>query len=167
MSSRPFRIFFSMIAGGLVTFTSVDARPAGQPELSCNLYNRLEHDCNCKGTDNYLIGYGRRYCDRFLNSTGWSDAGARWRDQTLICLQTSIARALLHRPKRACDCKKTRDIAWQSHVRCYTQPSASVCHLPFADLARIYRIIDARDLFDPGGFSQVLAVANACLQQRQ
>jgi hypothetical protein len=166
MNIRLFRIFSGAMVAGLVACGSVNAWAAGQSNLSCDLYGRLEQQCNCKGTDNYLISYGRRYCDRFLNSTGWTAAGAKWRDQTLTCLQTSLIQALPRDVSRACDCGKIRDIAWQTHVRCYTQPSASVCQLPFSDLAKIYEIVDASDLFDPRGFSQALAIANACVRER-
>jgi len=144
-----------------------NAQPTRQSEMNCALYDRLDRQCGCKGTDEYFVSYGRRYCQRFLRSSGWTSAGTRWRDQTLVCLQQSLSRAMHQDAAHVCSCQNTRDIAWQSHVRCYTQASASVCRLPLSDLLKIYSIIDAADLLNPFGFSQVLAIANTCLTQRR
>jgi len=70
-------------------------------------------------------------------------------------------------PSAACDCQNARNIAWQTHVRCYTEASASVCRLPLSDLLKIYSIIDAPDLLSPYGFSQVLAIAKTCLREQR
>jgi len=144
-----------------------NAQLRGQSQLSCAFYNRLEQQCNCNGTDGYFIAYGLRYCERFLKSTGWTPAGTKWRDQTLICLQQSLSPALPQGPSAACDCQNARNIAWQTHVRCYTEASASVCRLPLSDLLKIYSIIDAPDLLSPYGFSQVLAIAKTCLREQR
>jgi hypothetical protein len=161
------RVLLVAACTGIATLAScgiLAARPFNKPSLSCGFYDRLDAYCGCRGADGYLIGYGRRYCDRFLNSSGWTPAGTKWRDETLICLQKSLARTVLQGPPGACDCAKTRDIAWQTHISCYTQPSASVCDLPLSDLTRIYRIIDAADLLSPDGFSQALAIASICMR---
>jgi hypothetical protein len=136
-----------------------------RPALSCGLYERLNRSCGCNGTDGYLTGFGLRYCNRFLNATGWTPAGARWRDQTLTCLQQALIRKLPRLPNGACDCEKLREAAWQTHVECYTQPSASFCELPLSDIRKIYDIIDLGDLLSHHGASQFFAIAGACMQR--
>jgi hypothetical protein len=148
----------------LVSCNILAARSLNKSDLNCDFYDRMEAYCGCHGTDGYLISYGRRYCDRFLGSSGWTPAGARWRDETLICLQKSLARDFVHGSSGTCDCAKIRNIAWQTHIGCYTQPSASVCDLPLSDLTKIYGIIDAVDLLGPSGLSQAFAIASACMR---
>jgi hypothetical protein len=146
--------------------------PAGQAEArftrasspDCSLYAQLDRRCGCAGADEYLIDYGRKYCERFLRSTGWSAAGLRWRDRTLSCLKQELARELAGSP-RACDCGKIRAFAFDSHVRCYTAKPASVCALPLSDIRKIYQIIDAPDLVGPVGVKQMLGVALSCVWQ--
>ena len=155
----------------LISFVSpiacADARAQSDRQLSCELYDKLAERCTCKGSDDYLLGYGRKYCERFLHSTDWSAAGTKWRDSTLVCLQRSLLRALAHTRQRACDCEKIRNIAWQTHARCYTQPLTSVCRLPLSDLRKIYGIVDASDLLAPSGISQIFAIAGVCIRQRR
>jgi hypothetical protein len=57
-----------------------------------------------------------------------------------------------------------KQFAFQTHVECYTQPSASICDLALADYKKIYDIIDvADDLFrDPYGRKQMLDVLTIC-----
>ena len=64
-----------------------------------------------------------------------------------------------------CDCKRLKDFAFQTHVRCYTQQAASVCRLPISDLVTIYRIIDSVDLLDPYGLRQILGIIRICIAQ--
>ena len=163
-----YRKYFRAVLVGCLVHTfgaAVDYSPAAAA-LSCNFYDRAEKDCGCNRTDRYLITYGKRYCERFLNATGWTPAGAKWRDETLVCLQKSLSSALHRGQSGICDCKNIRDIAWRTHVRCYTEPSASVCRLPLSDVLKIYSIVDTVDLLSPYGLSQTAAIANACWQQR-
>jgi hypothetical protein len=132
---------------------------------NCDFYNRLNRYCGCKETD-YFLGYGRRYCDRFQNATGWTPAGAKWRDRTLVCLQESLTQQIKRDLNGVCNCEKAKAIAWQTHVRCYTQSSASVCQLPIADVAKIYSIIDVADLLNPSGVAQFFAITGTCIRER-
>src|SRR5262249_24193415 len=61
---------------------NADAAPKlrAPARLSCEVYNRLDRHFHCPGIENYLLRYGRKYCDRSLAETAWSPAGARWRD---------------------------------------------------------------------------------------
>lgn len=131
---------------------------------SCQVYtNCFEQNCPCSGADNYFTNYGLRYCQRFLAASGWSAAGERWRDRTLVCLQEAIVPRLPVGAPQTCNCSAMKTFAYESHVRCYTQPGASVCDLPLEDVRRIWSVIDTGDLFDAYGLRQMLQVAGICL----
>ena len=74
--------------------------------LSCAVYTTcFDKYCPCEATgDGYFIRYGKKYCDRFLASTGWSKKGNKWRNQTLLCLQESIVPKLSITEPPKCDC---------------------------------------------------------------
>ncbi len=129
---------------------------------ACDLYRQLERRCHCPAADNYFGNYGRKYCERFMQA-GWSPAGLRWRDRTLACLKGELTRFLAH--ARGCGCADVKAFAFASHARCYTAQPASACRLPLSDIARIYSLVDAADLFDPLGMRQTLAITFACVWQ--
>ena len=95
---------------------------------------------------------------------GWSPAGLRWRDRTLACLKGELS-GFLARSRGGCGCADVKAFAFASHARCYTAQPASACRLPLADIARIYSLVDASDLFDPLGMRQTLAITFACVWQ--
>ena len=129
---------------------------------ACELYRQLERRCDCPA-NNYFGSYGRKYCERFMLSAGWSPAGLRWRDRTAACLTAELTRFL---PRaRGCGCADVKAFAFESHARCYTAQPASACKLPLSDIARIYSLVDAADLFDPLGMRQTLAITFACVRQ--
>ena len=130
---------------------------------ACDIYRALERRCGCAAGDNYFGNYGRKYCERFMQSAGWSPAGLRWRDRAAACLRTELTGFLAH--ARGCGCADVKAFAFASHARCYTAQPASACRLPLSDIARIYRFVDAADLFDPAGLRQSLAIAFACVRQ--
>src|ERR1700722_13591804 len=76
-------------------------------KLSCNVYaSCFERYCPCEGTkDGYFLRYGKKYCDRFIGSDGWSEKGNKWRDATLLCLQEKIVPKLNISETPSCDCK--------------------------------------------------------------
>jgi hypothetical protein len=153
------------LAVGIVIWTVSTINASAQPKLSCDIYRRLNSGCNCSGQDNYLLSYGLKYCNRFLAAHRWTSAGFKWRDKTLLCLQNAMVQHMATTLPHTCDCKKLREFASETHVRCYTQKEASVCHLPLADLAEIYRIIDAVDLFDISGIKQLSGIIRHCIAQ--
>jgi hypothetical protein len=59
-----------------------------------------------------------------------------------------------------------KNFAFQTHVKCYTQESASVCRLPISDLGKIFSIIDLEDLVSFDGLSQIIGILNICIKQR-
>jgi hypothetical protein len=159
------RTFYFVIALCVLTQSNrVQAQCIIEGTLSCNVYNTcFDIYCPCTGSDDYFISYGRKYCDRFLNETGWSAAGKQWRDKTLLCLQKSIAAKLSLQSPRTCNCREMKEFAFQTHINCYTQNAASVCKLPIADWRKIVGIIDTADFIDSYGARQVVATLEICI----
>ena len=148
----------------LMQSNHVQAQCIIQGALSCNVYNScFNRYCPCTDADNYFISYGRKYCDRFLNETGWSAAGRKWRDKTLLCLQESIAAKLSLQSPRTCNCREMKEFAFQTHINCYTQNAASVCKLPISDWEKIVSIVDTADVIDSYGAKQVLVTLEICI----
>jgi hypothetical protein len=143
---------------------SVVALAGEQPPatLDCSVYSRLDDVCKCPAETNYLRSFGLKYCERFRRSTGWTPAGATWRDLTLICLQKELARFAPDYVK-TCDCRRLRDQAFASHSYCYTQHRASFCTLPQLDVDKIYGIVDSADLRSTTGLQQGLAIFWNCV----
>jgi hypothetical protein len=166
VSGAPLRRILIVLLAAMAPAFNGQARPLHASALDCGLYTQLERRCGCGARDGYLLGYGRKYCERFLHSTGWSAAGLRWRDRTLSCLKDALARKLARSP-RTCYCGTIRTFAFDSHVRCYTLQSASVCALPLSDIGKIYQVIDAGDLVDPAGVKQALGVTLSCVWQNR
>jgi hypothetical protein len=154
-------LIFSFLSAAVAS-----AQCMNDAHLSCAVYNTcFDKYCPCENSpDGYFIRYGKKYCDRFLASTGWSQKGNKWRDQTLRCLQERIVPKLSIVEHPTCDCKAMKNFAFQTHVECYTQPAASVCELDLADYKKIYDIIDiGDDLFgDPYGRKQMRDVLMIC-----
>jgi hypothetical protein len=157
---------YVLIALAPTIATEASAQCQTDAHLSCAVYNTcFDKYCPCENTnDGYFIRYGKKYCDRFLGSTGWSAKGNSWRDKTLFCLQQRIAPKLSIVANPTCDCKTMKQFAFQTHVECYTQPGASVCQLELSDYKKIYDIIDVTDdLFrDPYGRKQMRDVLSIC-----
>ena len=136
-------------------------------KLGCNVYNIcFERYCPCSADKNYFTNYGKKYCEKFLGRSDWSAQGATWRDKTLLCLQESIVPKLNFDHPEKCDCAKMKDFAFQTHVSCYSQDSASICRLPASDWAKIIETIDTADLLDSYGARQMLSIVNVCIEQR-
>jgi len=157
-----------ILAIWVLTGTRAMAQCQNSTTPSCGVYATcFEATCKCEASQYpYFISYGKKYCERFLASTDWSQAGAAWRDKTLVCLQEKIAPILPQNPA-LCNCQSLKAAAFQIHVTCYTQPGASVCDLSVGDWSTIYQIIDNHDLFgDPDGRAQMLAVAQICVTRR-
>ena len=140
----------------------------GDTDPSCTAYrDRFPQRCRCDGDrDEYFGTYGLKYCNRFMANTAFSDAAARWRDRTLVCLQDRIAAKLDALPGPGCDCAAMRTFAFESHVDCYTQAQHSICRLQPGDVAEIVGTIDMADLLRTReGLAQALAVASKCASQ--
>ena len=155
------RVSAAIVAVGL--FAAMLSVPAHAAPRACEFYRALERRCHCPAVNNYFGDYGRKYCERFMQSAGWSPAGLRWRDRAAACLRAELNGFLAR--ARGCSCAEVKAFAFDSHARCYTQLPASACRLPLSDIAHIYSLVDAADLFDPLGMRQSLAITLTCACQ--
>ena len=160
------RLWLKVFAAQLLLLmaASVGAQCQNSAQPSCNVYDScFAKYCPCQGDpDEYFVTYGKRYCASFLANTAFGPAGKKWRDATLTCLQEKIVPHLDISASPKCDCQKMRTIAFDSHVACYTQPQASICDLPMADIKEIMKTIDKKDLFTAEGWKQMRSVAAVC-----
>lgn len=134
---------------------------------TCGVYTSCFADrCACDGSPfEYFKSYGAKYCTAFLELPGLSAKGAAWRNATLKCLQEKIVPLL---PKdgqsESCNCQQMQLSAFDSHVACYTQPSASICELDVSDWQKILAATDpVKTLQDQKSRKQLLVVARMCL----
>lgn len=154
----------------ILTGSAAQAQCLSAAQPSCNVYPAcFEKYCSCEATaDGYFLRYGKRYCDRFLASEGWSEKGKKWRDATLLCLQERIVPKLDISENPKCDCKTMKAFAFAAHVDCYTQSSASVCSLEITDYAKLLQILDVSNdlLKDPFGRRQMREAFARCVTQK-
>ncbi|WP_394822603.1 hypothetical protein [Pendulispora albinea] len=125
----------------------------------CAFYACLEaaHPC---GSDGYALGYGAKYCARFMGQTKLSERGNAWRNATMACLQSALVP--IADLAGAVSCRTVTDSAFASHARCYTQPGHSICALPMDDIWTILRTLDA-DALSLRAANQIRSVLSTCL----
>ena len=119
--NRPlFKAVLGVSVAGIVLLSATLGRAtSGLPsscfapkDLNCGFYSAcLESKFQC-GADGYPVGYGEKYCERFMSlntahsvsSSELSPDGIRWRNSTLICLQRALVNTLPYNPSvNSCD----------------------------------------------------------------
>lgn len=158
---------FLIVAGMLAIFLGAEnasGQCSNSIQPSCDVYPKcFQKYCPCDGDeDEYFKRYGEKYCRRFLDNSSLSNVGKQWRDSTLRCLQETIVPKLSISENPQCNCKSMKDMAFSSHVTCYTKPGASVCSLPLSDVNEIRKIVDTVDIFSSEGWQQMRKVAEIC-----
>lgn len=110
------------------------------------------------GDDGYLLGYGARYAERFYRETRprMSARGRAWIDDVLVCLQEELRDGI----DAATPCDDVRDLAFDSHPRCYVD--AGFCRLPVLDVLHVLWTIDVRDWLGSSAARQAVETAIAC-----
>jgi len=156
-------VLAAIVATSAAAETATAAPIRAAQSHACDVYRALDRRCGCAAADNYFGGYGAKYCERFMQSTGWSPAGLRWRARTLTCLKDELRRFLAR--EHGCNCASVKAFAFESHARCYTAQPSSVCRLPLSDIAHIYGLVDTADLAAPLGSRETLAITLACVWQ--
>ncbi|WP_394837201.1 hypothetical protein LVJ94_09865 [Pendulispora rubella] len=134
--------------------------PLSGAASACDFYaSSVEAERPC-GVDGYALGYGEKYCHRFMNQVGLSERGIAWRDATMRCLQGEFLEA----SRTNASCSSLTDAAFASHPVCYTQTEHSICALPMSDVWTILRTLDGSDTFSLRGAKQIRSVMATCLQ---
>lgn len=141
---------------------------------NCAFYAQcLDKAVGC-GESGYALGFGEKYCNGFRR-TEFSEKGTTWVNSVMICLQkalvptvqtaTSGYRNASLAPSSAAVCQATLDKAFASHPGCYTQPEASICFLGPADVAKIFGVIGAKEVFTARTTSQIATTVGTCVGQ--
>lgn len=167
MHASKIRTQLASIATGVMLFAWPGASRAqceNPIQAGCGVYEScFAKYCPCApGTDEYFKSYGVKYCKAFLQNASLSDAGKKWRDSTLRCLQESIVPHLDISAQPKCNCGQMKQVAFDSHVACYTKQGASICDLPKKDVVTIGKTVDMKDLFDKSGWRQMHEVSKVC-----
>ncbi len=107
----------------------------------CLFYPELEDRVQCSdlGKDEYLLSYGKKYCELFLQKRkDWLDPLKAWTIDTSQCLQESI----LENRSRIKTCYELKEYAFDLHPICYK--SAGFCtKLKAADqLDVVFAVLD-------------------------
>ncbi|MDP5220372.1 hypothetical protein Q5Y75_24600 [Ruegeria sp. 2205SS24-7] len=152
---------YASTCGGTVPKLCLNSTSLGD---QCSFYDQCVEKVNSCGNDGYAKGYGLKYCRRFASNTSLSEAGRKWRDATLICLQEELVGSVLFSEK---SCHETKKIAFDSHPRCYVQNGSgiSICDLTKEDYWEISKIIDFEDIFGEDGLTQFLKTLKLCSVQ--
>ena len=147
----------------VVAITPAQAQCVNTATPSCQVYEIcFAKYCPCQGDDDYFLKYGKKYCEAFLGSANFSDAGKKWRARTLTCLQEKIVPKLDISDNPSCNCGEMKSFAFDAHVSCYTQQGASICDLGADDVLEITRIIELGDALTADGLKQSKKVAEIC-----
>lgn len=124
----------------------------------CNFYIQLEEKWECENapTDasNYLLGYGFKYCARFLRaSETWDGALKQWTRDTMLCLQTAL---LMHEEEME-TCVELEQLAFDSHPTCYVDNG--FCELTTSEKLEVLSYLNRLDLLMKPKHSMVQAIS--------
>ncbi|MGY4629836.1 hypothetical protein [Bradyrhizobium sp. USDA 4486] len=160
---RTFSAILVLLSGMLLTAPAM-AQCANNVNLSCNVYATcFAKYCPCKEQNEYFLAYGKKYCEKFLGLSNFSQTGVKWRDKTLLCLQEAIVPKLDISENPSCDCKAMRAFAFETHVKCYLS-DPSICTLPATDMLKILNTVGlGSTITDPDSRTQFKAVLSKCL----
>jgi len=134
----------------------------------CSFYEDcLETRYHC-GPDDYPLGYGKKYCNKFNAAKGrFSNQGQTWMLDTMECLQLALVPDAVG-PQEVEEhggspCDVLRRKAFDSHARCYIE--SGVCALGLEDWMQIVEIVDLKTLFGSWeALKEALEAATGCLK---
>jgi hypothetical protein len=141
---------------------------------NCAFYAQcLDRAVTC-GEGGYALGFGEKYCSGFRR-TDFTEKGTAWVNSVMLCLQKALVPTVRSAtsgfvrasvaPATSAVCQSTLDKAFASHPGCYTQPSASICFLGPGDIAKIFGVIGAKEVFTPRTSAQIATTIGTCVGQ--
>ena len=109
------------------------------PRDSCAFYaDCLESRYHC-GPDRYPIGYGQKFCEKFVDNQGELSArGKTWMLDVMQCLQTTLVPEATG-GGAGVTCDSIEKKAFASHAPCYVE--SGLCWLPPTDWLAIVDIV--------------------------
>lgn len=152
--------------GPIWGFDSNCSRPT---DLSCDYYNNcVENYLSC-GPKGYALGYGKVYCQRFLDTNYTTYQAELWRDATLLCLQRELSLFVFFSPYEMKTCSSIMKYAYGTHANCYVSPNRSrselsICYLSPVDIKITTHNLKLVDVFRWYGLRQMAQVAKLCLE---
>jgi len=132
------------------------------PPDSCSFYfDCLESRYHC-GPSGYPIGYGQKYCEKFVSSRNELSArGQVWMLATMHCLQMALVPEAT--ANQGTTCSQLEDRAFGTHARCYLE--SGVCDLPPSDWEAILDIVNIETLFQSwDAFKATVQAATGCVE---
>ena len=94
---------------------------------SCYEEEREDNSCGNRG---YVLGFGKKYCDKFLNDQKFTQIGKQWLLDVRECLQEELALV-----DAGSSCQEIKKAGISSHAPCYID--LGFCQLPRSDQRRI------------------------------
>jgi hypothetical protein len=141
---------------------------------NCAFYAQCLDKAVVCGESGYALGFGEKYCNGFRRTT-FSAAGTAWVNSVMICLQRALVPTVQSStrgyvnaslaPASSQVCTTTLDTAFASHPGCYTKPEASICFLGPVDIAKIFGVIGASEVFTVRTASQISSTIGTCVGQ--
>ncbi|CAD5212118.1 unnamed protein product [Bursaphelenchus xylophilus] len=128
---------------------------------TCQTYPCLEKRAQC-GPDGYLIGYGERNCENFIDPELYSNFNAKGKafiNCTMVCLTQYLEEYFSNRT--TIDCDQLTNDAFQSHVQCYL--GCGFCHVWFSNLIAFSKVFNVSDFLTKRAFKTVTKTAVGCL----
>ena len=135
--------------------------------MDCSFYpDCLEATYNC-GPTGYPIGYGLKYCTKFVDNYDlYDEAGQAWIQGTLTCLKETLEPLIENTANQTCDTVKT--IAFDSHVNCYV--SNGFCDLvynfghPIQESKFVWALMQTYEVKDFASFIAIKQIAQVMAQ---
>lgn len=136
-------------------------------EDQCHFYLEMNQQIKCGGNSNYLLNYGHKYCQQFLElelNKRSSKQLVTWISGTKICLQEMLK----DNPNRyKGNCEQLKEFAYDVHPICYKQ--YGVCDLSSIELSRVAKVIVKNDFVTDfekskrATFMQSMNVLTSCM----
>lgn len=153
-----------LLALTAVSYSSGTLASCQAPKANdCSFYRKcVQKKFNC-AHEEYPIGYGEKYCNKFnaLTSSDLSAYGILWRDETLSCLQKALV-PTLSPSSEIKTCSQLDTVAFDSHPACYTNVYMSICELPAGDWQTIVKVVDPSDYLSTKSAKQIASVIKTC-----
>lgn len=126
----------------------------------CDFYACFENRRNC-GLKGYMLGYGRKYCNRFgQHYNNFNDAGRKWIDCARKCLTTALIGSYQTNTPSGYGCDNITSLAFHTHVDCYHD--CGFCHVWNTNKLALLSVYELGDFLAQRAITQVLEVAKKC-----
>lgn len=151
------RTFTLLIVLGLLPTAALANK---QDMALCQEYLNLSHRLNPRsgsgcGPDNYLSGYGYRYCREFVQ--GAEDFSPRGKIVLRNIRSCLVSKLLAKEESLTCD--SVEDYAYSTHAGCYVR--AGFCSLSHEDRALVYAFL-SEQIFNPRAWEEFFKIASQC-----